>query len=157
VDLVIDVDDPNAPDVRALLDRHLAFAHEQSPPQHVHALPPERLADPAVTFFSARRDGTVVGVGAIKELDPRHGELKSMHTGQEVRGQGVARAVLEHLLGVSVDRGYERVSLETGGTDAFVPARTLYASAGFEPCPPFDGYTANDFSVCMTLDLAARG
>ncbi len=151
--LVIAADDPWSDDVRPLLDQHLRFAHEESPPEHVHALPPDRLTQPGVTFFSARRDGTVVAVGALKELDESHGEVKSMHTSAAFRGQGVARAMLTHLLEVAASRGYQRVSLETGGTDGFVPARTLYRSFGFEPCAPFGEYTSNEFSVCMTLEL----
>ena len=153
--LVIAVDDPWAEDVRPLLDQHLGFAHDESPPEHVHALPPDGLAEPAVTFFSARRDGTVVGVGALKELDESHGEVKSMHTSAPARGQGVARAMLSHLLAVAAGRGYRRVSLETGDTDAFVPAHSLYRSFGFTPCAPFGEYTSNEFSVCMTLELGA--
>jgi len=155
--LVIDVDDPWADDVRSLLDRHLGFAHEESPPEHVHALPPDRLVDPAVTFFSARRDGELLGVGALKQLDASHGEVKSMHTSAPARGQGIARAMLDHLLSMAWSRGYERVSLETGGTDAFAPARTLYESVGFVRCEPFADYTVNEFSVCMTLIYRSSG
>lgn len=150
--LVIAVDDPWAEDVRALLDRHLGFAHDESPPEHVHALTPERLVDPAVTFFTARREGELLAVGALKELDASHGEVKSMHTSAPARGQGIARAMLGHLLSVASSRGYERVSLETGGTEAFGPARTLYESVGFVRCEPFGDYTVNEFSVCMTLE-----
>jgi putative acetyltransferase len=157
VALEIAVDDPGADDVRALLDQHLGFAHDESPPEHVHALPPERLVDPAVTFFSARIDGALVGVGALKQLDPSHGEVKSMHTRAAARGAGVGRAMLVHVLGVAAGRGYQRVSLETGGTDAFAPARTLYDSVGFTRCAPFGDYTSNEFSVCMTLELEGPG
>ena len=52
-------------------------------------------------------------------------------------------------------RGYRRVSLETGTTAAFAPARALYASAGFIPCGPFGDYEANATSAFMTLDLTA--
>lgn len=155
VELLIAVDDPLAPDVAELLDAHLGFAHDESPPEHVHALPATRLREPAVTFVSARdaATGELLGVGAIKELDAAHGEVKSMHTLAGARGRGVARAVLDHLLGVARARGYARVSLETGTTEAFAPARSLYASAGFVRCPPFAHYTDNDFSVCMTRPL----
>jgi putative acetyltransferase len=155
VELTIAVDDPLAPDVGELLDAHLGFAHEESPPEHVHALPATRLREPGVTFVSARdaATGELLGVGALKELDPEHGEVKSMHTRAVARGRGVARAVLGHLLGIARERGYRRVSLETGTTDAFAPARTLYASVGFVRCPPFAQYADNDFSVCMTLAL----
>ena len=146
-------DDPLRPDVTALLERHLAFAHEVTPEGHVHALDVHRLLDPSVTFFSARRDGALLGVGALRELDPSHGEVKSMHTAPAARRQGVGRAMVEHLLAVARARGYDRVSLETGTMDAFAPARELYLAIGFVPCAPFGEYTANPHSVCMTLAL----
>ena len=54
------------------------------------ALDVDRLVHPAVTFCSARRDGELLGVGALKELDATHGELKSMRTRATARGQGIA-------------------------------------------------------------------
>ena len=91
---VIEVDDPRRDDVRAVLDRHLEFARAATPAEYVHALDLEGLLDPAVTLFSFRRDGRVVGVGAIEQLDPTHVELKSMHTIEEARGRGVGRALV---------------------------------------------------------------
>ena len=151
--MVIAEDDPDAPDVRDLLSRHLQFAHEHSPPEDVHALDSDGLRQDDVTFFSARVDGTVVGVGALRQLDPSHAELKSMHTRESTRGRGVGRAMLEHLIRVASDRGCERVSLETGTMAAFAPARALYASVGFTPCPPFAAYRTTPNSMCMTLLL----
>ena len=151
--LIIDVEDPSAAEVRALLQRHLAFAREVTPPGHVHALGTEAWSDPDLTLFGARRDGLLLGVGAIRQLDGSHAELKSMHTRPEARGQGVGRAILGHLLRVAGARGYQRVSLETGAMDAFAPARALYLKAGFTPCAPFGQYTVNPYSVCMTLAL----
>ncbi len=154
MELVIAVDDPRIDDVRTLLDRHLAFAREVTPPDHVHAMEVDDLVGPEVTFFSARRDGALLGVGALKRLDETHAELKSMHTSEAARGQGVGRAMVDHLLAVAADRSYQRVSLETGTMDAFAPARSLYAKVGFEPCAPFGEYTVNRHSACMTIDLA---
>jgi putative acetyltransferase len=153
VDLIIAVADPNADDVRALLERHLSFARVESPPEHVHALNTGAWADPGLTLFGARRGGSLMGVGAIRRLDDTHAELKAMHTRAEARGQGVGQAMLTHLLRVAEARGYQRVSLETGTMDAFAPARALYLKAGFRPCPPFGRYTVNPYSVCMTLVL----
>lgn len=150
----IAVDDPRRDEVRRLLARHLEFAHANSPPQDVHALDVEGLLDPSLTFFSGRDDdGHVVVVGALKELDAQHGELKSMHTAVEARGRGLGRAMLQHLLDVAAERGYRRVSLETGTPDAFVAARTLYEGAGFAPCEPFADYFDSPNSVCMTRTL----
>ena len=153
MDLVIAVDDPRIDDVRTLLDRHLAFAREVTPPDHVHAMEIDDLLGPAVTFFSTRHDGVLLGVGALKRLDETHAELKSMHTSEAARGQGVGRAMVDHLLAVAADRSYQRVSLETGMMDAFAPARSLYTKVGFEPCAPFAEYTVNPYSACMTIHL----
>ncbi len=151
--LVIEADDPRADDVQALLDAHLVFASAVTPPGHVHALAVDALLDPAITFFSARRDGELLGVGAIRRLDASHGELKSMHVVEAARGQGVGRAMVDHLLAVASERGFTRVSLETGTYRAFAAARELYTAVGFRPCPPFAYYTDNIFSTCMTIEL----
>jgi putative acetyltransferase len=150
----IEPDDLSGPDVRALLAEHLADMHAVSPPESVHALDLDALRAPEVTFFAARSDGVLLGCGALKELDPTHGELKSMRTAAHARGRGVAAAVLTHLLGVARERGYRRVSLETGAEDFFVPARRLYARHGFVPCAPFADYADDPCSVFLTLELA---
>ena len=149
----ISIDDPRAPDVLELLERHLAFANTHSPPEDVHALDVSGLEDRAVTFFSFRVDGGLLGVGAIRELDSKHCELKSMHTAEQARGQGIGRAMVDHLIAVARERGFRRVSIETGTMEAFKPARSLYSSSGFEPCEPFGEYTDSPNSVCMTLWL----
>jgi putative acetyltransferase len=152
---LIAADDPRRADVRALLERHLAFALETTPPEHSFALDVDGLLDPAITFFSFRADGELLGVGAIKQLDPQHGEIKSMHTAQTARGRGVGRAMLGHLLKVARFRGYRRVSLETGTMVEFAPARALYESAGFISCGPFADYRPSADNCFMTLPLAA--
>lgn len=150
----ISVDDPASIDIRALLDTHLAFARATSPPEDVHALDTDGLAAPDVTFFSMRDNGTLLGIGALRELDGSHGEIKSMHTAAPARGQGVGRAMLDHLLETARSRGYSRVSLETGTMEEFAAARALYLRAGFVECPPFADYFLSRNSVCMTLELA---
>jgi putative acetyltransferase len=150
---VIQTDDPRADDVRELLGRHLAYARATTLPHEVYALDVDALADPSVTFFSFRVDGELLGVAALKQLSADHGEIKSMHTAEVARGQGIARRLVEHLLAVARERGYERVSLETGAGPAFAPARELYARAGFAPCAPFGDYRPSPNSTCMTLWL----
>lgn len=150
--LAIAPDDPRSPDVRALLTRHLELMHEQSPPEDVHALDVDALTAPHVTFLSARDgdDRTLLGVGALAEIAPGHGEIKSMHTAAAARRRGVAGALLDHLLGLADARGYARVSLETGAEDGFAAARALYARAGFAACPPFGSYRESVSSVFLT-------
>jgi putative acetyltransferase len=152
-DGVITEDSPRAADVQALLARHLEFTTAASPPEDMHALDADALLDPAVTFFSFRRDGALLGVGALKRIDAQHAELKSMHTAATARGAGIGRAMVEHLVGVARARGYRRVSLETGSMAEFAPARALYASAGFTPCEPFGDYVPSRNSTFMTMRL----
>jgi putative acetyltransferase len=156
MDFVIARDDPRAEDVRALLDSHLTFSDQVTPPGHVHALDLEGLLDPAVTFFSARRDGVLLGVGALKRLGPSHAELKSMHTSEDTRRQGVGEAMVGHILAFAAASHYRRVSLETLTTSAFGPARSLYKKAGFVRCEPFGEYTANPYSTFMTIELGLK-
>lgn len=149
----IAIDDPRADDVRTLLEAHLVFANEHSPPEDVHALDVEGLLVPTLTFFSLRDNGTLLGVGALKQLDAHHGELKSMHTAAAARGRGVGRAMLDHLIGFARERGLARLSLETGSMEAFAPARALYEKAGFESCGPFGDYNPSRHSTFMTRSL----
>jgi putative acetyltransferase len=152
-DFVIAPDDPRRDDVHALLEQHLAFARSVTPPEHVHALDLEGLLDPSVTFFSIRADGELLGVGALKQLDPDHAEVKSMHTATPARRRGVGRAMVDYLLAVAAQRGARRVSLETGTMDAFAPARALYAEAGFASCGPFGDYEESPTSAFMTRSV----
>jgi putative acetyltransferase len=119
----------------------------------VHALDVGALLDPAVAFFSFRREGELLGVAALKRLDHHHAEVKSMHTAQPARGRGIGRAMVGHLIAVARDRGFRRVSLETGSMAAFAPARSLYASVGFTPSGPFGDYLPSPNSTFMTLVL----
>ena len=146
-------DDLGGPDVAALLQLHLDEMHAWSPPESVHAMPIERLREPDVTFYAAWDGDRLAACGALKQLDARHGELKSMRAHPDYRGRGAGKAVLVHLLSEARARGYARVSLETGRPDTYIPARRLYESNGFAECPPFGDYRADGFSICMTREL----
>lgn len=146
-------DDLTGPEVAALLAEHLASMHAVSPACSVHALDLERLRDPAVTFWSAWDGDGLAGCGALKELDPTHGEVKSMRTATTHLRRGVASALLERIIATARERGYERVSLETGHGPDFDAAHGLYARHGFVPCGPFADYTDDPFSRFLTLAL----
>jgi putative acetyltransferase len=149
-------DDLRRPEVTALLRVHLANCRRWSPPQSVHALDLDALRAPGVSFWTAWEGDGLLGCGALKELDPGHGEIKSMHTAAEHRGRGVALGLLTHMIEVARTRSYRRLSLETGSMQAFAPARALYARFGFSYCGPFGDYVLDPNSVFMTLDLDAR-
>jgi len=154
---MISTDDPLAHDVRELLERHLAYAKANTAPEDVHALEVDALLDPSVRFFSFRVDGELLGVAALQHLDDQHAEIKSMHTAEAARSQGIGRAMVDHLVGVAREAGYRRVSLETGAGPAFAPARRLYASARFTTCGPFADYGPSPNSAYMTLSLDGPG
>lgn len=146
-------DDLTGPEIHALLEEHLQHMRAVSPPESVHALDLDKLRQPAITFWTVWSGGSLIGCGALKQLDATHGEIKSMRTAQTHRRSGVARAMLAHILEEAQRRGYTRLSLETGAQDAFEPARQLYARMGFVECPPFEGYTEDPNSVFMTRTL----
>jgi len=142
------------PEVRGLLREHLASMHSLSPPESVHALDVEGLLRPDVTFWAVWEGQELMGCGALKELDPSHGEIKSMRTPERQRRRGAGRLMLEHILAEARARGYKRLSLETGSLPEFEPARRLYASYGFVVCGPFGEYKLDPYSVFMTLELS---
>ncbi len=145
--------DLDSPDVQALLAHHFSEMRSTSPPEACHVLPLDGLRDPPVTFWSARENGELLGVGALKELAPDHGEVKSMRTAPGALGRGVGRAILHHIVAEARSRGYRRLSLETGSTDPFAAALKLYESEGFIPCGPFGGYEDTPFTRFFTREL----
>jgi len=149
----IRVDDLAGEATRTLIARHLDGMHDSSPPESVHALDADGLRHPAITFWSAWIDGELAGIGALKEIDAERGELKSMRVDDRFLGLGVGRAILRRIVTEARARGMASLWLETGATDDFLPAQRLYASEGFVPCGPFEGYAEDPFSVFMTRAL----
>jgi putative acetyltransferase len=149
----LEIDDLSRTQVRDLLSEHLHNMHQLSPAESVHALDLENLRHPDITFWTAWEDSVLVGCGALKELDRRHGEVKSMRTPNAYRRRGAARAILAHIVQIAKSRSYERLSLETGSMEAFKPAQSLYQSFGFTYCGPFGEYIEDPNSVFMTLHL----
>lgn len=149
----IRVDDLNGPEILQLLREHLQSMYLHSPPESVHALGIEALRKPGITFWTVWQDSELMGCGALKELDPTHGEIKSMRTASAYLRKGVASALMIHILEEARRRSYRRLSLETGSRDAFAPARSLYTRFGFKFCSPFADYVEDPFSVFMTREL----
>jgi putative acetyltransferase len=156
------------PQVIALLEEHLAGMRAESPPECVFALDLDGLRRPEITFLTAWRRAPsdapgaaqeLLAMGAIKELAPTTafggglGELKSMRSSTRHLRQGAAQAILNELLNLARQRGYARVSLETGSTPAFDPAMGLYQRFGFVACGPFADYRKDPFSRFLTLAL----
>ncbi len=136
------------------MTRHTADMHADTPPESIHMMDAGALAIADVSFY-VMRDGTEpVAMGAFKRIDASHAEIKSMHVLAEARGRGLSRRMLEHLVAEARAAGFTRLSLETGVQPTFIAARALYAKAGFDECPPFEGYCADPNSIFMTKVLA---
>lgn len=142
-------DDLSSAEVHALIAEHLSGMHSNSPPGHVNALAIENLQAPSVTFWTASVGGILCGCGALKELDPLTGEIKSMRTRSAFLRRGVGQAILDEIVRTARQRGYARLFLETGTGPAFEPAHGLYRRNGFEMTGPFGEYTATDFNAFM--------
>lgn len=146
-------DDLSGADVIALLALHLDEMHRLSPPCKVHAMPVERLRQPDVTFYSAWDGERLAAVGALRDIDGARGELKSMRATPGYRGKGAGEAILLHLIGEALRRGYVWLGLETGRPPAYLPAQSLYRKHGFAECADFGDYVGDEFSMCMDRAL----
>lgn len=151
--LTIAAESPLGADLDQLFQRHTAEMHADTPPESIHMLPKEALADPAIRFLVIRDAGQPVAMGAVKALEPGSAEVKSMHVLAEHRGRGLSRMLLRRIIEDARAAGLQRLSLETGVQPGFLAARALYAREGFTECPPFGSYRADPNSVFMTLLL----
>ena len=140
-------------DVRALLSHHFSEMRASSPPEACHVLPIDGLKVPAISFFTLRENGVLLGCGALKQLEPGHGEVKSMRTADAALGRGVGKALLDHIIMIARSAGVKRLSLETGSTELFAAANRLYERKGFELCGPFGDYADTPFTRFFTKEI----
>ena len=140
-------------EIAEFLEQHIEDMKYVSPPESKHALDLEGLRSDDITFWSVYEEDSLVGCGALKELDAFQGEIKSMRIAPDARGNGLASKLLKHIIHVSMQRGYKRLSLETGSMEFFKPALKLYLNHGFKVCPPFASYKEDPNSIFMTLEL----
>lgn len=151
--MLIKIDDLRGPEIAALLQEHLADMRAWSPACGVHALDLGKLRSCDITFWTVWDGNELLGCGALRQLDSTQGEIKSMRTATAHRGQGVAAAMLAHIVQTAEQRGYKRLSLETGSQAQFAPARGLYSGFGFTECAAFGDYSPDPHSTFMTRSL----
>ena len=149
----IRIDDLRGPEIAALLTEHLDCMAQVSPPESRHALDLEGLRQPRITFWTVWDGPRLAGCGALKEIGPTHGEVKSMRTTKTHLRRGVASVLLQHIIAEAKRRGYSRLSLETGSMAYFEPARSLYRKAGFKECAAFIGYKPDPNSTFFTREI----
>jgi putative acetyltransferase len=151
--VVIRIDNLTGQEIATFLEEHIADMRAVSPPESKHALDLDGLRKAEITFWTAWSDGKLVGCCALKEMDPKHGEVKSMRVARDARKRGVGSALVDHVIAEARARQYSRLSLETGSMAFFEPARRLYQRHGFEQCGPFGSYKRDPNSVFMTISI----
>lgn len=150
MEIVITTEKTLTDELAQVLRAHWLFCTSSTPIEHVYALDASKLFTPDITVFGARVDGELLGVGALRKLDSEHAELKSMHTLAKSRGLGIGREMVMHIENFARTQGINRMSLETGATEPFKPARELYKSLGYQECEAFGGYVLTEDNMCMT-------
>jgi putative acetyltransferase len=150
VEPIITIEESLSEELTQVLNAHWLFCTSVTPIEHVYALDSARLFAPDITVFGARINGALLGVGALRKLDLEHAELKSMHTLVKSRGQGIGKAMVAHIEHFAKIQGVTRISLETGATEPFKPARELYKSLGYQECEAFGDYVLTEDNTCMT-------
>jgi len=147
---VITIEESLGEELAQLLKAHWLFCTSTTPIEHVYSLDASRLFTPDITVLGARVHGELVGVGALRKLEQDHAELKSMHTLAKLRGLGIGKAMVDHIEQFAKEQGVKRLSLETGATEPFKPARLLYKSLGYQDCEAFGDYVLSEDNTCMT-------
>ena len=150
----IRIDDLSDRRVQDLLATHLAGMHANSPPGTNYALNLSGLKSPDVSVWTAWNDEELMGIGALKQLSPASGEIKSMRTDSQHLRKGVGLSILNHIIAEAQRRGYQRLSLETGSGEAFEPALNMYRNSGFKNGEVFGGYTPSPFNQFLHLELS---
>jgi len=150
INVAIERETPDQPDVLRLLAAGDALSASLYPPESNHMLDVQALLDPAVTFFVARVNGDVAGCCALVRKNG-YGEIKRMFVDEAARGRGIARRLLVTIEEAARAAGLPVLRLETGTRQP--EAQQLYRSSGFRDIPPFGDYAADPYSIFMEKPL----
>jgi ribosomal-protein-alanine acetyltransferase len=115
------------------------------------------LLDADAVAELAEVDERVAGYAALlAPIGAPDADVLTIAVDAGVRGRGIGRALLAHLLDAAARRGARRVFLEVRADNPV--AQALYVSEGFEPIGRRPHYYQPDDvdAVVMRLDLAAR-
>ncbi len=152
--LRIAVENPDQPEVLALLRASDTYMGELYPSESNHLLDVRALQDPQVTFVVARLRGEAAGCGAIVRTTDGSAEIKRMFVSPAARGCNLGRQLLEKLESLAAEAGARWLRLETGVKQP--EALGLYRSAGFVERGPFGDYLPDPLSVFMEKALQAH-
>ena len=151
--MVVETADLDDPEVADLVRFHHTEMQRNSPPDMCFPLDLDGLRDPRVTLLSARQDGRVAAIGAMKRLDNERVEIKSMRTHPDFLRRGLAAVLLDAIVERASAQGFSILSLETGSGPHFDAALALYRRRGFENGEAFADYANTEFNQCLHLPL----
>ena len=141
------------PEVNQLLKKHFVELRSVSPKGSTHVLDIEGLQNKNIKFWSIYENHKLIGCGALKFLDSNHGEFKSIRVADSFRKKGYGKKVISVLFEKSKELGINKISVETGSGEFFLPARRLFKEFGFEECEPFGHYVNDSNSCYMSLEI----
>lgn len=144
---------PNTPDARALIAELDAVLAPFYPSTSRHGYNVDKLIQQGVHFFIVRVDDAPAGCGGVQLVGKEYGELKRMYIRPQLRGQGLAKQLLNHLQYYTSAQSIPLLRLETGihQTEAIA----LYENFGFYRIPPFADYTDDPLSRCYEKKIQA--
>ena len=138
------------PEVNELLKNHFIELRAASPEGSAHVLDIPGLKIDSIKFWSLWENDKLMGCGALKFIDQKHGEFKSIRVHQNFRNKGYGIKIINHLIEEAKKLNIERISLETGAGEFFDPARKLFKKCNFLPCDPFAHYKKDRNSIYLT-------
>lgn len=137
--VVIEPADPDSDEASLLLGEYMAeivatFGYDDS---HGGPVAASELAPPNGCLLIVRDDdGTAVGIGGVRLLDPATAEIKRMYLRSSMRGRGAGWALLNALETKAIELGASRGVLDTNAT--LTSALALYRAAGWHEVPKYN-------------------
>ncbi len=141
------------PEVNELLKKHFIELRSVSPAGSTHVLDIDGLKDQSIKFWSLWESDKLIGCGALKFLEKKHGEFKSIRVADKFRKAGIGEKIINHLIEEAKKLEISKLSIETGTGEFFLPARKLFTKFGFKPCDPFAHYNKDPNSCYFTKNL----
>jgi putative acetyltransferase len=138
------------PEVNELLTKHFIELRAASPEGSAHVLDIPGLKIASIKFWSLWDKESLLGCGALKFLDKEHGEFKSIRVHDDFRNKGNGLKIINHLIDEAKRLNIKRLSIETGASDFFIPARKLFDKCNFKACEPFAHYKKDINSIYLT-------
>ncbi|MDA9990804.1 GNAT family N-acetyltransferase [Paracoccaceae bacterium] len=148
--LIIQHANPYHPEITALLEQSYKMMQSLYKTHEDHSLSIDDLCQEDVCFLGAKTKETFIGCAALV-LREGYGEIKSMFTDPNHRGNGVGKTLMSAIEAEAIKHKLPHLKLETGAL--LKEAVVLYAKFGFQTCGPFGEYNDDGVSLFMSKML----